>query len=138
MPLGGIFSPSSETQSVPTAFNTGFSEIGGPAYSVNLNVAGKVGKRATVAPVINLTDQGALARAAEISAQSQRSVQELGGTLADAIARAFSATQQSTAASIAAVSESQRGEVENISLSLVKWGALAAAAYFAARIFWKG
>ncbi len=137
--MGLLASSRSSTLNAPTAFNTGFSEIGGPATSVNVNLTGaKVGKRGTLAPVINLTDQGALAKAAEISAQSQRSVQELGGTLADAIGRAFTATQEATAASIAAVSESQRGEVENVSLSLVKWGALAAAAYFAARIFWKG
>lgn len=135
----GPFSSESRTRVTTTssAFNTGFSEIAGPATSINVNVTGG-GKKSATSTVINLTDQGAIKAAQSISEQSTRQVELFSGTVAEAIAGALAAVRGSSDSAVAAVLESQRGEVENIGLSLVKWGALAFAVYALARVFWKG
>lgn len=93
MPLD--FSSRSETVSVPASFQTGFSEVGGAATGVNLNIAGKtkVGKGGTLQPIVNLSDHGAIASSREFadgqaraafdfaesaSADSARAVTDLG------------------------------------------------------------
>lgn len=123
--MAGIFSPSSTPTSAPTAFSQGFSEIGGAVQPVNVNIAGsKVGKHATVQPIINLTDQGAINAAIELSNQSQKSVELLGSRL-----------EAGFAAAIDAVRAAGRSETETLGLAALKWGALVAAAFLAARAF---
>jgi len=67
MPLD--FSSRSSSTSIPSSFNTGFSEVGGPATSLNVNF-GSIGKKANVHPTIQLTDQGAIASAERIAADA--------------------------------------------------------------------
>lgn len=72
----GPFSSESTTRvdTRNTAFNTGFSEVGGAATSVNLDLGGriKVGKGGQVAPVINLTDHGAIASSRDFADSTAR------------------------------------------------------------------
>lgn len=125
--MPGAFSSDSRTRVTTTsqAFNTGFSEIGGPATSLNLSLVGaKVGKHGALAPVINLTDQGALNAAMELSSQSIRGIDLLGSRL-----------EASFSAAVDAVQQAGRSETETIAMAAIKWGALIAAAYLAARAF---
>lgn len=134
----GPFSSDSTTRVTTTsqAFNTGFSEIAGPATSVNVSLVGaKVGKRGTLAPVINLTDQGALAAAQEISRQSLAGIELLGSRLEGALGAALAAVTGQGREAIAAVESANRGEVENLGLAAIKWGALLGGGYFLARAF---
>lgn len=133
MPLIGSSSRASSSQ---VSQGQGFSEIAGPATAINLNIS--AGKKSSVNPIINLTDQGAVRAAQGIAERSVQQVETLGVGLADLIGQAFSASQAATSQAIGAAVESQRGEVENLGLAVAKWGALAAAVYFAARAFGKG
>lgn len=136
----GAFSSSSKTKVDTTsqAYNTGFSEIAGPATSVNFSLVGtRIGKKATFAPTIALTDHGALARANEIAGASLFQVQNAVGALGGFFTQALGAVSASQSQAVEAVSSSNRTETENLGLAALKWGALAFGAYALARIFWK-
>lgn len=147
----GPFSSESTTRldNRNTAYNTGFSEVEGAATSVNLDLGGKIkiGKGGSLAPVLQFTDQGAIAAAQSISEKSIRSVELLGSNLTsviESIAGAIrgqgedviAAVTSANKSAIGAVSEANRTEIENIGLAAIKWGALALAAYLAARAVW--
>lgn len=136
--MAAFLGSSSSTKQYTGSQAAGFSEIAGPATSVNLSFQGKVSKKATFAPQITLTDQGAIKEARAIAEQSGRQVELFAGTLASALGDAFAGIQSSTGQAIEAVSSSNRSETENLGLAALKWGALAFGAYALARIFWKG
>jgi hypothetical protein len=134
MGFGPFSSESSSTvETTSTAFNQGFSEIGGAATSINLNIAGKKSKGG-ISPVINLTDQGAIKAAQEISSASIRSVELFGSNLTQLFEELGNQLRGQGADAISAVTEANRGEVENIALQAMKWGALALAVYLATRV----
>ncbi len=144
----GPFSSESSTRvdTRNTAFNTGFSEIGGAATSVNLDLGGKVklGKGAILQPTFQLTDQGAINAAQELASASIKSVELLGSNLSSTL-EAFAASiraqgndligavTSANRASIEAVSSANRTEVENLGLAAIKWGALALGGWFVLR-----
>jgi len=133
----GPFSSESTTKvdTTSTAQNTGFSEIGGPATSVDFVFGGKykIGKGGTFSPIVNLTDQGALAAALEMSNQSLRGIDLLGSRLEGALDKALSAITGQGALAIDAVGSANRTELENLGLAAIKWGALLGGGYFLAR-----
>jgi hypothetical protein len=121
----GLFSSKSSTQTETTSQNAGFSEIGGSATSINLNL--KDNRSGTV----NVLDGGAITKAFDFAgaAQSQALKQvELAGAQSAALVKE----------SIAAVSESARNETENVTLAAVKWGALALIAWAVAGALRRG
>ncbi len=144
----GPFSSESTTryEQTNTAQNVGFSEVGGAAQSVNVNLGGKY-KTKGGAINVQLTDQGAVNAAMSAVDASIRSVEHLGSNLTgviESIAAAIrgqgedviAAVTSANKSAIGAVSEANRTELENIGLAAIKWGALALAAYLAARAVW--
>lgn len=134
MPLGAFSSESTtrvDTRNTP--FSSGFSEIAGPATTINLNLATGTKSRSTLNPIINLTDQGALNAAMEISSQNLRGIELLGGRLEDSFKAALLALAGQSTGAIDAVGAANRGEVENLGLAAIKWGALVAGGYFLLR-----
>lgn len=133
----GPFSSDSKTtvETTSTAQNTGFSEIGGPATSVNLVFGGKykVGKGGAFSPIVNLTDQGALKAAVDLSNQSIHGIELLGGRLQDTLKDALAAITGQNTQAIEAVGAANRTELENIGLTAIKWGALLGGGYLLAR-----
>ena len=138
--MPGLFSPSSTTIATPFAGNAGFSETG-QATSVNVNLSGKVKAKGSIQPVINLTDQGALNAALELSSKSIKSIELLGSTLSSALTGLgaqirgqgndlIEAVSSANRTSIDAVSSANRSEVENLGLTAIKFGTLALGAFF--------
>lgn len=144
----GPFSSESTTRvdTRNTAYSTGFSEVSGPATSLNLDLGGKirVGKGGTLQPLIQLTDQGALNAAVQVSKQAQESVAAFGGKLEGLLtkaieavtassSRAAQAVQAQGSEAIEAVSSANRTETENLGLAAIKWGALVAGGFLLVR-----
>lgn len=138
----GAFSSESDTrvETTNTAFNQGFSEIGGAATSINLNITGKqkVGKGGSLVPTVNLTDHGALATAQGIVQSALAQLESFGATVGQAISGANANAGAAQAGALGLATEAGRSETENVTLNAIKWGALALVAYFIARSFWKG
>ena len=112
-----IFGSESSSESTNTSQSAGFSEISGVASSLNLTT-GKKSKNTTV----NLVDNGAVAAAFDFAGQALKQVELAGansrGSLQDAIG---------------SVTESARSDSENVAVTLIKWGALAALVIFGLR-----
>jgi len=119
-------------ETVSTAFNTGFSDIAGPATSINLNIAGKKAK-APISAVVNLTDQGALKAASDIATRSLDEVQSFAARLEAALTNALAALSAQSGTAIEAVSSANRSETENLGLAAIKWGTLALGGFFLMR-----
>lgn len=113
----GAFSSESSSSTTTTSQSSGFSEISGVAQSLNLST-GKKSKNNT----LNLLDGGAISKAFDFGAQALKQVEIAGTNNASSIRDAISA-----------VTESSRGEGENIAITLAKWGAIAAMVYFGFR-----
>lgn len=113
----GIFDSKSSSETTNTSQNAGFSEISGIASSLNLTT-GKKSKYTTV----NVTDGGAVKSALDFAGQALKQVELAGanarGSLQDAIG---------------SVTESARSDSENVAVTLIKWGALAALVIFGLR-----
>lgn len=112
----GMFSSESRSRVSTASQSAGFSEVGGAAQSVNLNVGGK--SRATVTAL----DGGAIGQAFGFAAGAQSAAfkqVELAGAQSAALVRE----------SVAAVTESARGDAENVTITAIKWGAVAFAAW---------
>lgn len=122
----GIFDSKSTTSSRTTTQNAAFSEIGGSASSLNLDVQG--GKKGTTTTNVNVLDGGAIGQAFTFAAGAQSEALkqvELAGSRAAGMAKE----------SLAAVSENARSETENVTLTAIKWGAVAAVALAAFGFF---
>lgn len=119
----GPFSSESNSRTDTTTQNAAFSEIGGAATSLNV----KAGKRS----VVQALDGGAVAGALDLTRATTdaalRQVELAGSRSADLVRE-----------SVAAVAEGARSETENVSLTAIKWGALAAVALAAVGMFRKG
>ena len=85
--------------------------------------------------------------ALDVASKSIKSVELFGGNvtslvegitaaLADSGDRVVDAIAAANKTAIGAVSEANRTEIENLGLAAIKWGALALAAYLAARAVW--
>lgn len=130
--MPGLFSPESTSISSPSSFGAGFSETG-QATSVNVNLSGKIKARGSISPVITLTDQGAIAKAQDLASQSIRSIELLGSNLNSLLTSFASELRAQGNDAIAAVSEANRTELENIAVTVAKWGALALGGFFLLR-----
>lgn len=133
----GLFSSSSSSKQFTTSQNQGFSEVAGPATGINVNITTGSKSRSNVSPVINLTDQGAIARANELASASLFQVQNAVGALGGFLNQALGVVSASQSQVIEAVSSANRTETENLGLAALKWGALAFGVYALARVFWK-
>lgn len=124
----GFFDSKSTTRNETVSQNAGFSEVSGPAVSVNVKGGGK---KSSTPTTVNLLDGGAIAKSYEFAeaamTSSARQVELAGAGARDLVKE-----------SIAAVSENARSETENVSILALKWGALAFIAYAALRAFGKG
>lgn len=110
-----IFGSSSKTTSNPVSQNTAFSEIGGNANSLNLNLAS--GKNSSNS--INVLDGGAINTAFGFAGQFGR----------DALHQVELAGERSSAqlsAAIGAVSENARSDSGNFGQQAIKWTAIVA------------
>lgn len=123
----------SSVSTVSTAFNTGFSDIAGPASSVNLNIASGKKSKAPISAVVNLTDQGALKAASDIATRSLDEVQSFAARLEAALTSALAAVSAQSGTAIEAVSSANRSETENLGLAAIKWGTLALGGFFLMR-----
>jgi hypothetical protein len=106
-----ILGSSAKTTSNPTSQNAAFSEIAGPANSLNLNLTS--GKSSS--NVINALDGGAINSAFGFAGESLRQV-ELAGERASA----------QISAAMSAVSENARSDSGNFGQQAIKWGAIVA------------
>jgi hypothetical protein len=106
-----LIGSSAKSSSTPTSQNSAFSEIGGNASSLNLNLVG--GKRS--ANTINVLDGGAINSAFAFANESMRQVELAGGRASAEVS-----------AAIKAVSENARSDSENFGSQAIKWGAIVA------------
>lgn len=134
MPLS---SSSNRYESNPNSMNAGFSEVNGAATNVSLNLGGKnkIKKGATLAPVVNLTDQGAINAAMAINDKAIRSIEQSSKAVTDVVKSVVRELRASGDKAVAGVVEAGRGDVENISVTAIKYGALALAAFLVVRAF---
>lgn len=118
----GIFDSTSNSDQTTTSQNAGFSEIGGNANSFNLSL-GKKSKGNT----FNVLDGGAISRAFDFGGAALKSVEVLGASNSASIDKA-----------LAALNESARSDSENVLVTVGKWAAIAAIAYFGFRALARG
>jgi hypothetical protein len=111
---GGAFNSDSKSETTNTTQNSGFSEIGGGASSIQLTG----GYRSPQTITVNQLDSGAIARAFDFA----------GSIANDALHQvelAGSNAKSTVTEAVQAVSESARSETENILIQGAKWAVIA-------------